>query len=168
MVCFTLAVVLVDTGYSQSKYLTSYSIHTSTGQISSSLPSNSVSHINVRGSTVWIGTGKGLARTVNGGRLWESFRAVPQFASPGIFALAVRGDTVWSSTGFTKDVDDQGVQTGTGYTYSLNNGSTWSSLPQTLDARNDSLVIYGANTVRFLPIVVNEQKIGRASCRERV
>jgi hypothetical protein len=69
------------------------------------------------------------------------------------------GDTVWASTGYSKDVDGSSVQTGSGYTYSTDLGATWASRPQTLDGRGDSMAPYGANTVKFLPIVVNEQNV---------
>ncbi len=143
----------------QSRFLKSYTLDGARGEISGIIPSNSVSHISVRGTTVWIGTSKGLARSSDGGRTWERFVHVPQFASKGIFAVAVRGDSVWVSTGFSKDVDGQSVQTGSGYTYSLDNGTAWSALAQTLDPRGDSVVTYGINTVRFLPIVVPEQNV---------
>lgn len=122
-------------------------------------PSNSVSHMSSLDDALWIGTSKGLARSLTGGRSWESYRSVPQFARPGIFALALRGDTIWTSTGYTKRVDESSVQTGAGYTYSVDNGMTWIQLPQTLDASNDSIVTYGSNSVRFLPIVVPEQNV---------
>ncbi|MEK9138069.1 MAG: hypothetical protein AAB393_13160, partial [Bacteroidota bacterium] len=122
-------------------------------------PSNSVSHIATRNTLLWIGTGKGLARSASGGRTWESFRSLPQFATPGIFAVDIQGDTVWASTGFTKEVSDQNVQTGSGYTYSIDNGTTWSHLPQPLDRPGDSLVAYGGNTIKFLPIIVPEQNV---------
>ncbi|MEE9288322.1 MAG: hypothetical protein V3U69_01900, partial [Bacteroidota bacterium] len=88
-------------------------------------PSNSVSHIVTVDPTLWIGTSKGLARTLNGGVSWEHFRTLPEFVNDGIFAIAVRSDTIWTSTGFTKEVDDNDVQTGSGYTFSFDNGATW-------------------------------------------
>ncbi len=122
-------------------------------------PSNSVSHISTHNTALWIGTGKGLARSINGGTSWESFRSVPEFANPGIYAIDVKGDTVWVSTGFTQDLNDQSVATGSGYTFSTDNGSTWTHRPQTLDGLGDSLVAYGGNTVYFLPVVVPEQNV---------
>jgi hypothetical protein len=113
---------------------------------------------------LWIGTGKGIARTSDGGVSWTSFRDVPEFANLGIFAIAVRGDTVWASTGYNKSVEGSDVQTGSGFSYSLDNGTTWHQRPQPLDAPSDSLVQYGvdsatANTVNFLPITVPEQNV---------
>lgn len=129
------------------------------GTTSSLPPSNSVSHISADSTSLWIGTGKGLARSFTGGRSWESFRFNPEFVSRGIFAVDLRDNTIWASTGYTKDVDGQGVQTGTGSTFSTDNGTTWTHLPQTLDGLGDSTVSYGGNTVKFLPIVVPEQNV---------
>jgi hypothetical protein len=122
-------------------------------------PSNSISHIVADSTSLWIGTGKGLARSNNGGHSWESFRSISEFASRGIFAIDVEGNTIWTSTGFTKDVNGQGVQTGTGFTLSTDNGSSWNHLPQPLDGLGDSIVSYGANTIKFLPIIVPEQNV---------
>jgi hypothetical protein len=122
-------------------------------------PSNSISHISTDSASVWIGTGKGLARSYNGGLTWESFRYDPAFATQGIFAMDVAGAQVWAATGYNKDVNDQSVQTGSGYSHSTDNGGTWTHLPQTLDGPGDSLVGYGTNVVRFLPVTVPEQNV---------
>jgi photosystem II stability/assembly factor-like uncharacterized protein len=143
----------------QSRFLKSYTITAPAGDIAGTIPSNSVSHISVRGSTLWIGTGKGLARSTDGGRTWIHYASDPAFANSGIFAVAVRNDSVWVSTGYTKEVEGQSVQTGSGYSYSLDNGATWAARAQTLDDRADSIVTYGVNTVKFLPIVVPEQNV---------
>jgi hypothetical protein len=154
-----VSLFLPSTGFSQVPSLDSPNLGNLQGTFSSQPPSNSISHIVIRNQSIWIGTGKGLARSVGSGATWESFRIVPQFASRGIFSVAIHGDTVWASTGFSKDVDGSSIQTGTGYTFSTDNGATWNSRPQTLDGLNDSLVAYGSNTVRFLPIVVPEQNV---------
>ncbi len=126
---------------------------------SSTPPSNSLPHITQQGTSLWVGSSKGLALTTNSGRSWESFRGVPEFTTLGIFAVAVRDNHVWTSGGFNQEVNGQSIQTGAGYTYSLNGGSSWSHIPQTLDGRGDSLVTYGINTVEFLPILVDEQNV---------
>ncbi len=159
---FILA-VLTGVGSSQcsgqAKFLANHTLDRAAGQPVAAIPSNSVSHIAVRGNELWIGTSKGLALSKDGGRTWASFAGVAGFARPGIFAVSLRGDTIWTATGYSKDVDGQSVQTGAGYTFSTDQGATWTARPQTLDAVNDSTVIYGINTVKFLPIVVNEQNV---------
>jgi hypothetical protein len=158
MTLLTTCFILSQTSRAQSTLPDSPTLGAQ-GTSSSLPPSNSVSHIAPQGTSLWIGTGKGLARSFNGGRSWESFRTVPEFASPGIFAIDVQGDTIWASTGFSKEVNDSRVQTGSGYTYSVDNGGTWTRLPQPLDAPGDSVVTYGINSVKFLPIVVPEQNV---------
>lgn len=125
----------------------------------SRLPSNSISHIVVEGPTLWIGTSRGAARTSDGGRTWESFADEQAFARPGIFAVAARQDTVWCATGYVQDVNGSDVQTGSGYAYSLNNGASWGHAGQPLDTQADTIVQYGGNRVRFLPVVVPEQNV---------
>jgi photosystem II stability/assembly factor-like uncharacterized protein len=162
--CIGLVIVLglcPPTASAQRGLPGSFSIGTAAGVSVPSIPSNSVSHISIGGDrSLWIGSGKGLARTNGSGLSWESFRSDPAFASDGIFAVGVRGDTIWSSTGYDKAVDGGTVQTGTGYALSTNNGVSWTHLPQVIDARGDSIVDYGINdSLWVLPIVVSEQNV---------
>lgn len=148
------------TAYSQTTLpLTVFPGKVAAGITSTSIPSNSVSHLGTRGGDLWLGTGKGLAKSVDGGRTFTSYRYVPQFPRPGIFALDTRGFTIWASTGYSKEIDGGTVQAGAGYAYSTDNGGTWNSAGQPLDQRTDSLVSYGANTVKFIPIIVPEQNV---------
>ena len=129
------------------------------GSTGSLPPSNSVAHMTAEGETLWIGSGKGVARSTDRGTSWETFFGDPAFGAHGVYAIAVRGDTTWASTGYVQEVNGQDVQTGAGYAYSADRGASWTNVPQTLDATDDSLVAYGANTVKFLPIVVPEQNV---------
>jgi len=123
-------------------------------------PSNSVSQINVLDSVLWIGTSKGLAKSTNTGKSWESFRENSSFANDGIFALAVSKNRVWTATGYDKELDGGSVQTGSGYTFSTDNGFTWQHVNQTLDQRGDSILSYGINdSLWMLPVIVPEQNV---------
>jgi photosystem II stability/assembly factor-like uncharacterized protein len=134
---------------------------TSWGQpfISPRIPSNSASHLRAVGDTVWLGTGKGLGRSTNQGVTWENFRKVPEFDNRGIFAIAVDGNRVWSSIGFEKQMDNNSVQTGAGLTFSTNAGQSWNHVPQPVDSQSDSLIQYGINQLRILPVTVPEQNV---------
>jgi hypothetical protein len=143
----------------QSKFLKGFSLSDSVFTTLQLPPSNSVSHMITKDSILWIGTGKGLARTSNGGRNWQSFRNNSAFANDGIFAVAVRESLIWASTGFVKQVDDARIQTGSGYAFSTDNGVSWTHVNQTLDAPNADTLIYGLDTVRILPIIVPEQNV---------
>jgi hypothetical protein len=143
----------------QAKYLRSYSPDAVTGRIAGVIPSNSISHVVARGSTLWIGTGKGLARSNDGGRTWESFERDPAFTTTPVFSIGLLQDTVWAATGYTKEVQGSSVQTGSGYAWSTNDGAVWSHTAQQLDGVGDSMLTYGVNTVYMLPIVVPEQNV---------
>lgn len=157
------AVVLHTTELSaQAKFLKGFLLSDSSFATLQLPPSNSVSHMVTKDSTLWIGTGKGLARTVNGGRSWQSFRSNSAFANDGIFAVSVHDSLVWASTGFVKKVDESWIQTGSGYAKSSDAGRTWEHSAQPLDGRGDSIFTppYGVNdSIWILPIVVPEQNV---------
>jgi photosystem II stability/assembly factor-like uncharacterized protein len=143
----------------QAKFLRSFSA-TGGASSTSTPPSNSISHISVEGTQLWIGSSKGLARSGDGGRSWTSYRSDPAFAHDGIFAIATAGDTVWASTGYDKELSDGSVQTGSGYAISNDNAAVWTHRGQTLDQRGDSILAYGINdSLWVLPVVVPEQNV---------
>ncbi|MBU2471062.1 MAG: hypothetical protein KKF20_01465, partial [Bacteroidetes bacterium] len=113
----------------------------------------------IQDSTIWIGTSKGLAKSTNYGRSWINFQNVPEFANSGIYALSILNDTIWTSTGYLKEKDNNKIQTGSGYTFSTDGGLTWKHTGQTLDQRGDSIEIYGNNIIRILPVIVPEQNV---------
>jgi len=160
LVCLLFLRVFSIEVYAQARLLSTPSLKATTGDGQSQVPSNSVSQVVTRGTLLWIGTGKGAARSSDGGRTFVSYRFVPQFARPGIFAMDVKGDTVWCATGYVEQTEAAGsVQTGAGYAYSFDNGATWHFASQPLDAQSDSIVAYGANRIHFLPITVPEQNV---------
>lgn len=160
MMCLLLALAVVQRSDADSPLPFSPRLDLNASGTTSALPpSNSVAHMASKGNDLWVGSSKGVAMSSNGGRSWDSFRGVPEFTTRGIFAIAIKDNTVWSANGFTKRVNESNVQTGAGYTFSLDYGATWAHVDQSKDARDDSLVAYGTNTVKFLPIVVDEQNV---------
>lgn len=160
----SIPLVLVALNYAtgQPSLLNSPSLNSRLSGVTGPLPNNSITHIAARGQTVFVGTSRGLAKTQDGGATWESFLNVPQFANRGIFSVAVRNNTIWAATGFNKPVqgdESRTVQTGSGYAYSLDDGQSWTNVKQPLDGAADSIVMYGANRINFLPIVVPEQNV---------
>lgn len=156
---FLLTCLLAEAAVAQTDLPAAFRLGATAGSQGPVPPSNSVAHMATRAEILWIGSSKGLARTADGGTHWESFRGVSAFTRPGIFSIAVSGDTIWTSSGFVREVNEQNVQTGDGYAFSTDNGATWTHRPQALDGRGDSLVQYGSQTVTFLPVVVNEQNV---------
>lgn len=150
----------------QSKFMNNFSLEPGLAAGTQSPPSNSISHIDISGISVFIGTGNGLAKTSDGGRSWHSYVDDPAFTRQGIFAVSSLEETVWAAMGFEKDVDGGGVQTGAGYALTLNGGITWNHVGQTLDQQADSIISYCPegypcvnDSVKILPVIVPEQNV---------
>lgn len=145
--------------HSQVKYLRTFHLGSLAGS-SPHIPSNSVSHMAVRDSVIWLGTSKGLARSSDGTRTWDNYRGGSSFTHDGIYSLAVLADTIWAAMGYDTPLDQSTVQTGGGYAYSTDDGATWHGVGQTMDSRGDSILSYGINdSLWVLPVVVPQQNV---------
>ncbi len=95
------------------------------------LASNSVSDIVIYNGTIWLGTGKGLSKSEDGGLTWASYGEEQGLGKGGVSALAVRDDIVWVATSFDTLTADAGkLPAGGGLSYSVDGGLTWHWVPQ--------------------------------------
>jgi hypothetical protein len=114
---------------------------------------NSVTDIVIYNDTIWLGTGKGLSRSVNGGRTWKNYYGTPEFGTEDIAAIAVSGKNVWASTAHSVTVDGASLPEGSGLRYSSDGGETWKVIAQPVDAKNvDTLYWNAKSTIRALGI----------------
>ncbi|MGA2622766.1 MAG: hypothetical protein ABSF91_02850 [Bacteroidota bacterium] len=152
--------VMISTASGQKRFLKTFRVSEVIHPAGAMVPSNGVSKIAVDNSDLWIGTDKGLAKSIDFSRSWKSYRSDPAFANDGIFALATKNHTIWASTGYEESVSDGTVQTGSGYAFSSDSGNHWTHLAQTLDAPGDSILSYGINdSLWMLPVDVPEQNV---------
>ncbi len=120
---------------------------------SSMLNSNSVSDMLINGSTIWLGTGKGLSRSTDGGATWTHYFNSAEFGTEDVSAIAVHGNDVWVATAHTVVKDGNPLPEGSGLHYSADGGDTWRSFPQPLDKNNVDTLYYNAfSTIRALGI----------------
>lgn len=143
---------------SQVKFLNSFKLNESY-TIANQIPSNSVSQMVIDKNTIWIGTSRGLASSIDTGKNWITYASIAEFVKPGIFGLEVSNDTIWTSLGYSKQKDNENIPTGSGYTYSTDGGKTWKHTEQTLDSRTDTIIDYGINKIKALPVIVPEQNV---------
>ena len=93
---------------------------------------NGVTDIMPGDGVVWIGTGHGLSRYVDASRSFESFVDVENIARGSVSALWAQGDEIWiaaASDSFVASAEEN-LPFGTGFSYSNDNGETWSHFPQ--------------------------------------
>ncbi len=121
--------------------------------------SNSINDILVAGDTIWIGSGRGLSQSVDGGKRWKNFANVPPFESRGISALARRGNTMWVASAYSERRNGDVIQIGAGLHYSTDGGTTWRFVKQPVDTGTVDTLTYGRNRIAALAITVPENNV---------
>lgn len=121
--------------------------------------SNSISDIVVVGDTIWIGTSRGLSRSTDNGRTWTNYYGTPAFGEESISAIRYYNGVLWCATAHSIEKNGQSVSEGGGLRYTTDNGETWKTIPQPVDAPGDSSIVYGINTLRALPVTVAAQNL---------
>jgi len=122
--------------------------------------SNSITDIIAIGDTVWLGTSRGVSVSFDRGDSWTNFYNTSPFGTDNISAIGYYRGTFWAAT--AKSVEATGgqeVPAGTGLKYTTDNGSTWTSIPQPVDADDDTVEVYGINLLPALPVTVTEQNL---------
>jgi len=95
------------------------------------LRSNSVSDIVIHRSDIWLGIGKGLARSRDGGQTWVTYTNANGLPRGGISAIVVTDSIIWVAAAFDSLTEDAGrLPTGGGLSYSTDDGKTWTHVPQ--------------------------------------
>ncbi|GAB1349748.1 FlgD immunoglobulin-like domain containing protein [Ignavibacteriales bacterium] len=123
--------------------------------------SNSISAMLVQGDTIWLGTSRGLSRSTDKGTTWRNYYGDPAFGTENISALAwdkYRG-ILWVATAHSVVRTGQTLPEGSGLRYTSDGGETWQSVAQPLDKDVDTVIVYGNNRLRALPVTVAIQNI---------
>jgi len=95
------------------------------------LRSNSISDIVIHRGDIWLGTGKGLSRLRDGGTTWMTYTTANGLPRGGISAIAVTDSIIWVAAAFDSLTKDAGrLPTGAGLSYSIDDGKTWTLVPQ--------------------------------------
>jgi photosystem II stability/assembly factor-like uncharacterized protein len=142
---------ILSAQHSSFARLDSYSL---TGSAGSTLPlSNSIIDIVISNDTVWLGTGKGLSRSIDGGRSWTNYYGTAAFGKENISAISVRGNEIWTATAHSVERDGNSLPEGSGLRYSTDGGESWTSIAQPLDKNNvDTLYYNDKSFIRALGI----------------
>ncbi len=132
----------------------------SISKINSKTPlSNSILDIIAIGDTVWLGTSRGVSVSFDRGESWTNFFGTSPFGNDNVSAIGYDNGTFWAATARTVEGVADDVPAGTGLKYTTDNGITWASVPQPIDADADTTVEYGINIIPALPVTVTEQNL---------
>ena len=160
----TLSILLLSTGIllsqikPESFYIGKKAVIDKTA-LSSNPSSNSITDIIVVGDTVWLGMGTGVSLSTDRGTSWTNFAGTIAFGSESISAIGYYKGTFWAATAYDKNTSDGTVQTGSGIRFTTDNGKSWNIIKQPVDADSDSVVVYGIDTLKALPVTVPEQNL---------
>lgn len=132
---------------------TSYKLNNNLNKIYDDVPmGSSINDIIANDDLVILGTSEGLSISEDNGESWNNYYQTEPFGTDGIISIGFNNSIIWVTTGKTTEVEGAIFPEGTGIKYSINNGETWSTIPQPIDNEGDSLISYGINTIRALPI----------------
>ena len=127
----------------------------------SSIVNNSINDVITSGDTVWLATSQGLSLSTDNGNTWKNFSGDALFGTESISAIGYDkyNGVFWAATAHSITQDNQSIPVGSGLKYTTDNGNTWASIPQPVDQQSDSVVVYGQNRLKALPITVTPQNI---------
>ncbi len=95
------------------------------------LKSNSITDIIVVDeNTIWLGTGKGLSKTEDGGQTWQTYTEEHGIGRGGVSALAVTDSMIWVATAFDTLILEEHEPAGGGLSYSTDYGKNWTHIDQ--------------------------------------
>jgi len=108
---------------------------------------NNIIDILLVDDTLWLATTRGLSKTTDDGRSWTNYYNSPDFGTESIVSVGYSEGTIWAGTAHSEEINSTDVPVGTGLRYSINNGETWTTIPQSVDNSGDSIIIYGNNNI---------------------
>lgn len=130
---------------------------------------NDIGEIIAQGDTVIVSTGAGLSRTSDRGESWTNFLSLAPSDNRWLSALACFNGVIWAA--FQTEEEQLGTMqpAGVGIMYSSDKGNNWNYIPQPVELKTDTLITYGNNILRTVPvhtkvgnIVFNIANIGKS------
>jgi len=95
------------------------------------LKSNSITDIIIIDeNTILLGTGKGVSKTMDGGKTWKTYSEEQGIGRGGVSAIAVKDSIIWVATAFDTLILEEHEPAGGGLSYSTDYGETWTHIDQ--------------------------------------
>ena len=121
---------------------------------------SSVTDIDIQKAVIWLATADGADYSTNLGTTWSYFNSSNGLGRGGVCGLLSSNSLTAIATVFSQEHSGFNVTTGSGISFSTNNGTVWTHVPQPIDESSDSTISYGINdSLWILPILVLEQNV---------
>lgn len=120
---------------------------------------NSATDLALTKDIIWVLTNKGLSKSTNNGESWINYPDGDLLENESAYFMDYDDGVLWCSFGHREDLSGSSVDVGGGLLYTLDQGETWTHIDQPIDDEADSLVVYGINTLRALPVTTKPKNI---------
>lgn len=125
---------------------------------SSSISTNSISNMFYLNGKTWFGSSSGLNYFEN-----NQFSKIETGSSilnsKSVYAISGKSNKVFIAIGETRKKDGGNIPTAMGFGISSDNGNSWTYLDFPLEDKNKTSVVFGKDTLVYLPILVPEQSV---------
>lgn len=118
---------------------------------------NSVEKIIYVNNTIWLATSNGLSKSTDNGNSWTNYSDNEPFKDKAVSTIAFKDGVIWAALWHGINVNGQFDGAGDGLVYSLDEGNTWTHIPQPIDAKSDTIVFYGSNSLWAQAVTVTGQ-----------
>jgi len=132
----------------------SYKETSSNNSLSDEIKSNTIIDVFAKDDTVIVATNKGVSCSFDGGENWKNSFGTSAFGSESVSAVTFYKGIIWATTSHSVERDGSTLPEGSGLRYSTDFGNNWISVAQSVDNPADSIVVYGINNIRALPVTV--------------
>ncbi|MCK5149236.1 hypothetical protein KAR48_20950, partial [bacterium] len=107
------------------------------GEHSTRPVANTINDILIDRNIVWVGTSRGLMRTIDRGETWTVFDRESGLGKGGVSAIAAGNGVIWVATGFDTSTSEGSLSAGGGLAFSKDEGESWQYVPQPVDDRDE-------------------------------
>ncbi len=153
-----ITVLISSVGYSQDLPTNFHVGSQPLYKVSDSTPaSNSIERILIQGNTIWLATSDGLSKSTDNGENWTNYYKTQPFGDENVSAIGYDNGKIWAATWHIETKFGRDLPVGSGIKYSIDQGLTWSSIDQPVDLQNDTVTVYGSNSLKTVPKINGEE-----------